>query len=152
MKFLIFTISLFVLLCLQANAQSDTLIITLKSNQIDKIPISQIQRIEFENITAVAETQPGSANLLVNGNYPNPFSDQTSLEFEIAGSGIVEIIIYDNSGNQIRSLRCDNCQPGRNSLQWDCLDMNKNRVQNGVYYYEVRFGNELQSRKMILVK
>jgi hypothetical protein len=136
----------------QVNAQSDTLIITLKNNQVEKIPISQVQKIEFENITAVVETQPNNSLLTVNENYPNPFSEETSLEFEISNQGSVEILIYDNTGNQIQTLKCENCQPGKNSLFWDSLDKNKNHVQSGIYFYEVRFGNEKQSRKMIVVR
>lgn len=133
-------------------AQNDNLIVTLKSGQVDTIAISQIQSIQFENITAVNEPINVNTNLRVDGNYPNPFSEQTSLEFEIAGSGSVEIIIYDNSGKQIQTLKCESCQTGKNSLLWNCLDANNNRVQNGVYYYEVRFGSEIQSRKMVVVK
>ncbi|MFC2131089.1 T9SS type A sorting domain-containing protein [Bacteroidota bacterium] len=137
-------------ICLQA--QSDTLVIKMKNSQIEKIAISQITKIQFENILAVDENLPINTILRVDGNYPNPFSEQTSLEFEIAFSGTGEIIIYDNSGNQIQILKCENCQAGKNALRWNCLDANNNRVQSGVYYYEVRFGAEVQSRKMVVVK
>ena len=152
MKILISFFVLMIAFSIQAMAQSDALLIKLKSGQTDTIAISLIQKIQFENILSVNENQPSGTNLSIKGNYPNPFSEQTSLEFEIANSGNIEIIIYDNSGKQIQTLKCENCQAGKNSLQWNCLDLNNNRVQSGVYYYEVRFGTEVQAKKMILVK
>jgi len=152
MKILISFFVLMIAFSIQAMAQSDALLIKLKSGQTDTIAISLIQKIQFENILSVNENQASGTNLSIKGNYPNPFSEQTSLEFEIANPGTVEVIIYDNSGKQIQTLKCENCQAGKNSLQWNCLDLNNNRVQSGVYYYEVRFGTEVQAKKMILVK
>lgn len=137
---------------IDSKAQSDSLVITLKNNQIDKIPISQIHRIQFEKVTSVGEQSNHPNELNIIGNYPNPFTDHTSIDFEIALPGYVNIIIYDNSGNQIQKLECTNCQSGKNLLDWNCMDKNNNRVQSGTYYYEVRFNNEIQNQKMILVK
>ncbi|MFH1051517.1 MAG: T9SS type A sorting domain-containing protein [bacterium] len=152
MKLFITFLAFIIALSINAMAQSDALLIKLKSGQTDTITISQIQKIQFENILSVKDEPTGTSNLSVEGNYPNPFSEQTSLEFEIAQTGNVEIIIYDNSGKQIQTLNCVHCQTGKNSLPWNCLDFNNNRVQSGVYYYEVRFGTEVQAKKMILVK
>lgn len=143
---------LLVILISSGFAQSDTLVINLKSSQIDKIPIAQIQKIEFENITGVEMLTKAIKSLDITGNNPNPFSEQTNIEFEIASTGSVIILIYDNAGSQVQKLVCQDCQAGKNSLQWNCLDKNNSRVPAGVYYYEVRFGNEIQSKNMILVK
>ena len=143
---------LLVILISSGFAQSDTLVLNLKNSQVDKIPISQIQKIEFENITGVENLPQASKGLDITGNNPNPFSEQTNIEFEISTSGTVLIYICDNTGNQIQKLICQDCQTGKNTLQWNCQDKNNNRVPAGVYYYEVRFGNDIQSKKMILVK
>jgi hypothetical protein len=149
-------ITIFILLfvySLTLKAETDTLVITLKNNQIEKIAITQIQKIQFENITSVDENgNTLQSNLAIKGNYPNPFAEQTNIEFEITREGSVEIVIYDISGEQIQILNCENCHAGINSLQWNCLDMKNNHVKSGVYYYEVRFGTEIQSRKMIMVE
>ena len=99
-------------LCMLSNsfAQTDTLVITLKNKTVEKIAISQIQKMQFENVTAVDDQSKQSSGLSLNGNYPNPFGEQTSIEFEIENSGSVEIFIFDNSGKQIQKLQCNNCQ------------------------------------------
>jgi flagellar hook assembly protein FlgD len=134
-----------------AFAQSDTLVITLKNKQVEKIAITDIRKVQFENITGVEE-QITPKSIEAKGNYPNPFTEQTQIEFEIASPGDVSIIIYDVTGKQIRTLECTGCQAGKNTLTWDCLDMNYRRVQSGTYYYEVRFGSEVKAKNMILVK
>jgi len=133
-------------------AESDTLVIKLKNGQQEKIACSDVNKIQFENTVSVYESITGKTNLLLKGNRPNPFSEQTSLEFEISSQGNVVIVIYDNSGSQIQTLKCENCQPGKNSLQWDCLDKTNTKVQSGMYFYEVHYNNEVQSKKMILIK
>jgi hypothetical protein len=152
MKFLIFSLILFFVFIFYSKAENDTLVITLKNNQVEKIAVSQIQKIQFENVTGIEEHSKGASTLKAKGNYPNPFQEQTNIEFEIAASGTVIVIIYDNTGNRIQKLECQNCQTGKNNIQWNCLDANNNRVQSGIYYYEVRFDNKIQSKKMIKIK
>jgi|WetSurMetagenome_2_1015567.scaffolds.fasta_scaffold803409_1 flagellar hook assembly protein FlgD len=152
MKFLLIGLIFNFLFIFGIKAQSDTLLIKLKNNQIERIAVSQIQKIQFENITSVNDQQLSARGLILKGNNPNPFQEFTYIEFEIASTGNVSILIYDNTGNQIQILQCLNCQPGKNSLQWNCLDKNNNKVQSGAYFYEVKFNNELQSKKMIVIK
>ena len=151
MKIFFVCLILSLTLSLESKAESDTLIIHLKNGTSEKIDVSQIQKIQFENITVVNEQNKPAGTLVANGNYPNPFGEQTSIEFEIAIPGNVEIIIYDVAGNQIQKLECSGCQTGKNSLQWNCHDKNNIKVQSGAYYYEVRFGNEVQGKKMIVI-
>jgi hypothetical protein len=152
MKYLTLIMILVIAFILECYSQSDTLVINLKNNQIEKIEISKIQKIQFENITAVENQVLHTINLAIKGNFPNPFAELTNIEFEIGTPGIVEMVIYNNSGEQIQTLKCENCQAGKDTLLWNCRDKNNIRVQSGAYYYEVRFNNEIQSRKMILVK
>ncbi|MBM2815195.1 MAG: Por secretion system C-terminal sorting protein [Ignavibacteria bacterium] len=134
------------------HAQSDSLLINLKNKSVEKIALSQIQKITFENITIVEEQLKPASILNTIGNNPNPFSEQTNIEFDIATPGTVLIMIYDNSGNQINHLECPDCSAGKHSLIWNGYDSNYSKVQSGAYFYEVRFGSEVQSKKMILVK
>ena len=138
--------------CLCAKAESDTLLIRLKNGQVDKIALAQLQKIQFENVTSVEEMTKTGADFVANGNFPNPFAETTSIDFEINKSASIEILIYDNQGKHIQTLECENCQAGKNSLQWNGLDREGNRVQNGVYFYEVRLGMEVFSKKMIHIK
>ena len=151
MKLIFFGLILFFAFNFSTKAESDSLVIKFKDNHIEKIDVSQIAKIRFENITGVDNQEPSTGNISVKGNFPNPIQDRTTIEFDIATSGNVVIFIYDNSGNQIRILNCEGCQSGKNTIIWNCLDGNNNRVRSGSYFYEVHFGNELLTRKMIVI-
>ena len=135
----------------QSYPQSDTLLIKLKNGTVEKIAVSQIKKIQFENVTAGVEDAVSSNSLQVKGNYPNPFEEKTNIEFEIESAGEVQITIYDSKGNQIQTLERNDCQAGKNSLQWNGIDKAGNKASSGVYYYEVRYGKATQARKMIIV-
>ena len=151
MKFIFTVLSLLIAFSFCTMAANDSLVIKFKDNHIEKIDVSQIAKIRFENITGVDNQEPSTGNISVKGNFPNPIQDRTTIEFDIATSGNVVIFIYDNSGNQIRILNCEGCQSGKNTIIWNCLDGNNNRVRSGSYFYEVHFGNELLTRKMIVI-
>jgi flagellar hook assembly protein FlgD len=152
MKFLISTVLIIFTCSFIASSQTDTLVIKLKNNTIEKIAVSKIQKIKFENVTAVTEPNTDLSGLSVSENYPNPFQDQTNIEFDIASTGDVEVLIYNNNGTQIKKLECNNCRIGKNSLIWNATDNNNYKVESGVYYFEVRFNSEVISKKMIMLK
>jgi flagellar hook assembly protein FlgD len=132
-------------------AESDSLLIKQKNNQIDKIAISQVQKIQFENLTSVNVNNQSIKNLQLSGNFPNPFSDLTNIEFEIAGSGNVEVNIFDIQGKQIQNLKYESCQVGKNSIQWNCLDENQNRVQSGTYFMMSTLEIKFNQKKCLLL-
>lgn len=130
-------------------AQSDTLVVKLKSGEAEKIAVSDIQSIKFENITGIEEKQKDQT---VTKNYPNPFSEATTIEFEIEVTGSVEIVIYDINGNLIRTLNCGSCPAGKNSLEWDGRNESGRQLPSGVYYYEIRTNQKTYAKQMIIVR
>ena len=151
MKFRLFLIAIGFAAGIHCYAQSDTLLIKLKNGNVEKIAVSNLKKIQFENVTSAVEDAASNNSLQVKGNYPNPFEENTNIEFEIEAAGEVLITIYDSKGNQIQTLECNDCQAGKNSLQWNGIDKAGNKASSGVYYYEVRYGNATQSRKMIVI-
>ena len=151
MKFRLILIAIGFAVSANCYAQSDTLLIKLKNGTVEKIAVSQIKKVQFENVTSAVENSVLNNSLQVKGNYPNPFEEKTNIEFEIESAGEVQITIYDNKGNQIQTLECNDCQAGKNTLQWNGIDKAGNKASSGVYYYEVRYGKATQARKMIIV-
>ena len=152
MKFRLILIAIGFAVSANCYAQSDTLLIKLKNGTVEKIAVSQIKKVQFENVTSAVEDAASNNSLQVKGNYPNPFEEKTNIEFEIETAGEVQITIYDSKGNQIQTLECNDCQAGKNTLQWKGIDKAGNKALSGVYYYEVRYGKEVLSKKMIVIK
>lgn len=80
-------------------------------------------------------------------NYPNPFNPVTTIKYDIPKPGNIELIIYDILGRKVTTLINEQKQPGRFEVKWDASN-----VASGIYIYQVRVNDFVDSKKMILLK
>jgi len=85
-------------------------------------------------------------------NYPNPFNASTQIEFEFPRRTRVTLTIYNVLGEQLRVLMNRELSAGRYRVEWDGRDGQGRVVGSGVYLYELKAGETVQSRKMVLLK
>ena len=156
MKRTIIIIASVLLFAARADAQTvgDSLIVNLKNGQRVSIPLSSIQKITFDSLSSesVQTTTSSASGLQVSPNFPNPSRAGTKIEFSIPTTGSVSISIYDSKGNLIRQIETLNCAAGQNAIIWDGLDDRGEPVMSGAYFYEVRFGSEVQAKEMVVIK
>lgn len=76
-------------------------------------------------------------------NWPNPFEKETSFTFVLTGqtqpeSG--EIAIFTAAGRKIKTIPLgpSHLNVGFNSVEWDGLDEDRDRLANGVYFYRIK--------------
>ena len=94
-------------------------------------------------------------------NYPNPFNPTTKIKFSIAtssplamgrtGEGFVTLKIYDVLGREIATLVNGKQKPGNYEVTFNAKSAAGGLV-SGVYYYQLKVGNFIQTKKMILLK
>jgi hypothetical protein len=80
-------------------------------------------------------------------NYPNPFNPQTKIKFELPKQDFVIIRIFDLLGREVAALVNQQLKPGTYEVNWDASD-----YPSGVYFYEFNAGNNVFTKKMILLK
>ena len=97
-----------------------------------------------------AETMPTSSWL--DQNYPNPFNPSTQVDFGLAASGQVELVIYNLAGQQIRTLASGHFPAGVYRADWDGRDNQGRAVASGVYLYQLRAGDFLKVNRLSLLK
>lgn len=85
-------------------------------------------------------------------NYPNPFNPSTKIEYQIAQSGYVSLLIYDLLGREVRSLVSTFQQSGHYSVTWDGKDNEGRTLSTGMYIYRLRAGSEVLTKRMLLLK
>ncbi len=85
-------------------------------------------------------------------NYPNPFNMNTIIRFSLPDAGSAEISIYDVLGREVKSFEFGYLNAGDHELTWNGLDSNINPVSSGVYFYNLKFGELKQTRRMVLIK
>lgn len=97
--------------------------------------------------TSVAENEPASDRLVLERNFPNPFKQTTTLNYELPSSGFVTLKVFDALGNTVATLVNGKENKGKHSVEFDAGNLNA-----GVYYYTINFENQVRSQKMFLMK
>jgi len=84
-------------------------------------------------------------------NFPNPFNPSTTIVFDLNSeiTENTEISIYNLKGQKIRQFSIFNSQ---SSIVWDGLDQTNKSVASGIYFAKVKAGDQILSRKMVLLK
>lgn len=89
----------------------------------------------------------------LNNNYPNPFNPVTSIEYSVEKAGNVNIAIYNIMGHKVTDLVSGHHLPGRQySVTWNSNTQSNIPVSTGIYFYEMRSGDYVEKKKMVLVK
>ncbi len=85
-------------------------------------------------------------------NRPNPFNPSTTIDYSLSVASRVELKIFNLRGQEIRALADREMPAGNHSIHWDGTDSQGRRVGSGIYIYRLRSGNEMKSRKMVVLK
>jgi len=91
--------------------------------------------------------EPSENSLLA---FPNPFSDQVIIRFDIARDGNGAVAILDSSGKLISIPLSGYLYEGENAASWDGTNDSGLPVADGMYYYQIRAGNQFLTGKLIL--
>jgi hypothetical protein len=78
-------------------------------------------------------------------NFPNPFSDFTTIQFSIPASGDIELKVYSIDGKIVLSSSKRLLEAGTHKLIWKSVDL-----PGGMYLCKFTFGGVIVNRKMIL--
>jgi hypothetical protein len=107
----------------------------------------------FLAITDVAwrPTKP-ALNLILDGNWPNPFNPNTVITFTITEPQEVLLQVFNAEGRLIRTLLDERCVEGQRAVPWDGRDAGGRSVAPGVYFYRLHSGVRAESGKMVLVQ
>ena len=80
-------------------------------------------------------------------NYPNPFNPSTKIRWQSPVGSHQTLKVYDVLGNEITTLVDEYKPAGSYEVEWDARDH-----PTGVYFYQLKTENFLETKKMILIK
>ena len=84
--------------------------------------------------------------------YPNPFNPRTTISYDLPADTDVSIVIYNETGQEIRHLVTQHYTAGRYNVQWDAKDYLGRSVGSGVYIAKIVAGPNTAIQKMLLLK
>jgi hypothetical protein len=113
------------------------------------------------NETGIVEV-PNEKNILVNNfnlfqNYPNPFNPTTSIHYVVGGYEYVSLKVYDLLANEVASL-VDEYKPSGsyevvfNASLFSSGISSRGGYASGAYFYQLKAGSFIETKKMILIK
>lgn len=110
-------------------------------------------RATIQTTTSVAEISneiPSAFEL--SYNYPNPFNPSTKFRYALPEAREVKIIIYDITGSKVTELVNNYQGAGTYEVTWNGKNDAGVQVASGTYIYQVKAGDFVQTKKMLLLK
>lgn len=104
------------------------------------------------SLTAVANENEDVpfVNSVKVSTYPNPFHSKVTIEVKSTRKETTSVKVYNLKGQFVKSLNTSNFSNGK--LTWDGKDSNHKAVANGIYYLQVKQGQEIVNKKLVLIK
>jgi hypothetical protein len=116
--------------------------------------INQVVSVEEEDIL--------NDNFILYQNYPNPFNSQTVIRYSIPTSpyfkgrievGFATLKVYDILGNEIATLVDEYKEAGTHKIDFPSVETKQaSSLPSGVYFYQLKIGNQIKTMKMILLR
>ena len=125
-----------------------------------KVDLSGVQLIgqDGQNIPVVAKGDGSVALELIPmqyalyQNFPNPFNPVTEIQFDVPDVGVLDLVVYNLMGQQVRRLVNGEIQAGYHRVVWDGLNDRGEPVSTGVYIYSLTSPSFHNTKKMVLLK
>jgi len=122
-------------------------------------PSISAQYYHFSNeplVINVKDEQSSISSFKLEQNYPNPFNPSTKIKFTIPSVGTqravsVQLKVYDVLGNEIATLVNEELPAGEYEVEFLPAASIRNPA-SGIYFYRLRAGDFIQTKKMLMIK
>ncbi len=102
--------------------------------------------VNADGPTNIADEKPVERFYLYQ-NYPNPFNGETRIEYSVLSSEHVTLKVFDVLGREVAVLVDDNRDTGSY-----VETLHATSLPSGIYFYQLRAGNFVEIKKMLLQK
>ena len=111
----------------------------------------RLKQIDFDGTFELSNTIKVDFSFLtefsLEQNYPNPFNPTTSIKYAISSKQFAQLKIYDILGNEVTTLVNEEKPAGNYEVNFDA-----SKFSSGVYFYQLKAGNFISTKKMILLR
>jgi hypothetical protein len=114
---------------------------------VDSLNAAWFDSLSNLNPASINTIEKDDLNLSV---YPNPFNNQTSINYTLKENAFVSLYIYDTRGVLVNKLVKNNQVKGNHNIVWDGKNMNGNELTPGLYHYAIKINNKQTNGKVVL--
>ena len=79
--------------------------------------------------------------------YPNPFNPSSKIRWQLAVGSLVNLVVYNLAGERVATLINERQAAGLHQVEFD-----GSALASGIYFYRLRVGKQVITRKMVLMK
>jgi len=97
--------------------------------------------------SAVSDVKNIPTEFMLEQNYPNPFNPSTKISWQSPVDSWQTLIIFDVLGNEVGTLVNEYRDAGNYEIEFNAY-----KLSSGIYYYQLRAGSLVETKKMILLK
>ncbi len=83
---------------------------------------------------------------------PNPFREQTSIQYTLPQSSHVQLVIYDALGRQVKTLVDASQDAGAHTLIWDGCDDAGKQLSSGIYFLKFEAGEFSHKARLVILR
>ncbi len=106
----------------------------------------------LNNVTAVKnDIKDNKMDFNLSQNYPNPFNPTTIISYQIPINNVVSLKIYNIQGQEVETLVNKEQIAGKYSVPFNS-SIKGMVLSSGIYFYQLKVGDYIRTRKMILIK
>lgn len=119
-----------------------------------KIHSAHLQQFYLSNFTSIQSSVENENKILIDRyqlyqNYPNPFNPKTKIKYSLPSNKFVTLKIFDVVGRELITL----VNANHNICDYEIeFNASKYNFSSGLYFYQFKAGNFVQTKKMILLK
>jgi len=85
-------------------------------------------------------------------NYPNPFNSSTIIHYQTSEECDVTLRVYDVLGREVKELANMMHKQGHYTITWGGRNNQGKEVASGIYFYQLKGGDHIQTKRMLLIK
>jgi len=116
------------------------------------IPDGGIASFTKLNITGIEDEKAHPVAFELYQNYPNPFNPSTVISYQLSVNSYVTLTVYDLLGKEITTLVDEYKQAGSYKIEFNVAQVSRPELASGVYFYHLRAGDFIETRKMLLLR
>lgn len=103
---------------------------------------------EFLDYDPFVSIDEHKSEILFAQSYPNPFINETCIQYQLQNPGRVAVQIFDAHARLVKTIFDKTQLQGIHKVSWDATNSQGEHIKPGIYFYQLTSGGDVSTGKM----